>query len=112
MHIGGLMEMYGKAIHLAIEDFRYIHKYHKELEAKRKSMSKKGATLDSPKYGRISEILQNYETAKFFLFSPNGLEAFIDQSGLPINLSYVRRTAKAPEDEYQKTRRNYLNDPA
>ncbi len=92
-HINGVMNMYGACVKLAIDDFREVHKYHGKLEIERKRISNKNkiGPLLRKRLNLISVKLHNYDSAKFYLFSKRGLEDIINKSGLPLNISYIRR---------------------
>lgn len=100
-NINGCMIMFGAAIRLAIMDFKAVHKHHKSIENKFIKLSKVKRTPQiQTKYGNLMELLRNYETSNHFLFSKNGLEDFIEVSGLPLNIDYVRRISLKSNDEF------------
>lgn len=74
----GYLELLGAAIRLAIFDYRSIN-----------------PNSRGPNYS-------HYETAKFFLFSPNGLEAMLRRTGVDaiLSIDYIRKMALKEDDEF------------
>lgn len=91
----GCMEMYGAAVRLAISDFKIVNRNYNKLliEKKKISKNKNRNSKNICRLARLVNILHNYDSAKFFLFSYEGLEKAIDISGVPLNIDYVRRIA-------------------
>ena len=99
--MSGLLTMYGEAIKLAIKDYqkcknkiRRIRKNHARLR-----IIKKKTRKQSQKQLYYNTTLKNYDTAKHFLFNKDWLESFIDASGLPLNICYIRKLAKRKGDK-------------
>jgi len=94
----GYLLMYGSAIRLALADFRHVHKHYRALEKERDELyHRKNKQVHGPKLSRLNEVIHNYESANRFLFSKDGLKRFIEESGLPISIDYVRKIALCEE---------------
>ena len=88
--INGCMTMVGAHIKSCIDDYAYMHKHYDAALAK---LVKKRNNRTSSKFTHLARRLENYDTAKHFIFG-GGLEDQIQKYGLDIDPEFVKRRAK------------------
>lgn len=98
-HLNGIYNIYAAAIRLAIKDYREIYRKikpilkNRNILSKKVSASKRQDATSLSQLNRINNILYDYSSAEFFLFSKDGLERLIEESGLPLSIDYIRKMA-------------------
>lgn len=98
---GGEMELVGAIIRRAIDDFCAVHRSYGFLESYREKYNKRFIyKVNSVRkmrgaVSRTKTILHNYETAKYFIFNPHGLDGFLKVTDLHqiVSISAIRSEA-------------------
>lgn len=87
--INGCMTMVGAHIKSCIDDYAYMHKHYDAALAK---LVKKRNNRTSSKFSHLARRLENYDTAKHFIFG-GLLEEQINMLGLELDANFVKRLA-------------------
>ena len=96
LNIDGCMNFFGAHVKLCITDYALIHRHVDRLEGLVRKHGRNGRKQSALRNGRIARVrimLNNYETAKNYLFG-KGLVDDIRRMELPLSIEYTRRHAQ------------------